>query len=121
MAPLPPRSTVALGRAAEERIARLYVARGFEVIGRNVRVGRLELDLVVARAGLVVVCEVKHRGSADFGHPAAFVDRLKRERVRRATARWLAAREGVVGVRFDVATVLGDPLLGRIELFANAF
>lgn len=117
----PSRSTLALGHDAETRIAALYATHGFVLLGRNIRVGRLELDLVLQRRSLVVVCEVKHRSSADYGHPAVAVDRLKRERVRRAAARWLEEQEGVASIRFDVATVLGDPERGRIELFANAF
>lgn len=115
------RSTVAIGRDAESRVAAHYLARGYALVARNVRLGRLELDLVLRRDALVVVCEVKHRASSHFGHPASSVDRLKRDRVRRATARWLEQSGESAVVRFDVATIVGDPRAGRLTVFESAF
>lgn len=115
------RTTVELGRSAESRVEALYLARGFELVARNVRVGRLEIDLILRRGFLHVVCEVKHRATTDFGDPASAVDRAKQERVRRAAARWLEERAVVGTVRFDVATVVGDPTQGRVTVFANVF
>lgn len=124
MPPSPPNrpaSTVAIGREAEARVAEHYLARGYVVVARNLRVGRLELDLVLRRGSLFVVCEVKHRSTADFGHPAFAVDRFKRDRMRRATARWLERLGEPAVVRFDVVTIVGTPDGGRMTVFEGAF
>lgn len=112
----------ALGRRAEAHVAAMYEARGYDVVARNARVGRLELDLVVRRGGAVVVCEVRARRAGGLVHPAATVDKKKIARVRRATAGFLAA-SGIAGssVRLDVASVVVHPD-GRLEvdLYENA-
>ncbi len=62
-------------------------ARGWEILGRNVRVGRDELDIVAVDPGPpreLVVIEVRWRGSRDFGLPEETVDRRKRTRIRSA-------------------------------------
>lgn len=82
-------------------------SEGFSVIGRNVRAGRLELDVIGQRGALVVVCEVRARSNAQPVHPAQTITRAKLERVRRATAMWLRReRLGRVHARIDAAAVV---------------
>ena len=96
--------------------------RGFSIRGCNVRVGRLELDVIAQRGALVVVCEVRSRSTANPVHPATTIDRKKLERVRRATAIWLRRQSlGHVYVRIDAAAVVFDAPRGepRIEYYEN--
>jgi len=100
-------------------VADWYRRRGFRVVARNWRHGRLgEIDIVALRDDLVVVCEVKTRRSVRFGSPSEAIDHPKRERLRRLAAAWLT-RHDVRGarVRFDVAEVCGP----RIDVIENAF
>ena len=74
-----------LGDAAEERVAEHLQACGWTVLGRNVRMGRYELDLVgldPGPPGALVVVEVRWRAGRDFGLPEETVDHRKRTRVR---------------------------------------
>jgi Holliday junction resolvase-like predicted endonuclease len=60
------------------------------VLARNVRVGRLELDLVAVDPGSpprLVAVEVRSRGRRDFGLPEETVDRRKLARLRSALSR----------------------------------
>lgn len=103
------RANQARGAHGEELAARWYVARGYTVLDRNWRHGRMgELDLVVSWGRrLVVFCEVKTRSSAAFGHPFEAVSPEKLARVRRLGLAWLAERElRGVETRVDVAAVL---------------
>lgn len=77
------------------------------MLDRNVRVGRLELDLVARRDGLVVVCEVRTRASRAFVDPILTIDHKKRERVRRAARGWIA-QHGLsrLEIRLDAASVI---------------
>jgi putative endonuclease len=115
-----PRAT--LGRRAEE-LACAHLSRlGFEIVARNARVGRLELDVIARRGALVVFCEVRSRSSDRLMTPAQSIDPRKVARVRAAAAQWLrAARPGAVQVRFDVASVLFDDPEGRLNYLEGAF
>jgi putative endonuclease len=111
----------ALGAAGEDVVAQWYTDAGYRVLDRNWRCREGELDLVVARPGSVVFCEVKTRRSTAFGSPAEAVTITKQRRLRTLAARWLAdhpearARE----LRFDVASVLATrgiaPVIDVIE------
>lgn len=111
-------------REAESLVAKRLASEGFEIIGRNVRVGRLELDILGRRRDLLVVCEVRSRASRSPVHPAETIDRRKIERIRRATAQWLAQnRPAPRQLRFDAAAVLFDEsgAVARIDYYEDAF
>lgn len=99
-----PRRT--LGAAGEDAVAAWYQAAGYEVLERNWRRREGELDLVLARARVVVFCEVKTRSTDAFGAPVEAITHQKRQRLRVLAAKWLDETKLVVReVRFDVASV----------------
>jgi putative endonuclease len=90
-------TTHALGAEAEALVAAHLSASGWRLLGRNVRVGRLELDIVAVDPGppaRLVAVEVRRRGRTDFGLPEETVDGRKLGRLRAAVARLTA--EGVL-------------------------
>lgn len=108
-----------------ERIADAFCAlKGYEVIDRNVREGRGEIDLVALDRETVVFVEVKFRTGSDRAAPLLAVNRKKREDVARTAARYLSRRAWIGRpVRFDVIGITwgtdGSEL--RVEHVSNAF
>jgi putative endonuclease len=105
------------GRCAEDIAAAYLVARGLELLARNVRCKAGEIDLVCRDGVVLVLIEVRQRTRADFGGALASVARPKRRKLVRA-ARFLlhitpAWRRSIV--RFDVVGIQGDPC-GRHEI-----
>lgn len=75
------------GDAAESLVADRLEAGGWRVLGRNVHVGRRELDLVALDPGppaRLVVVEVRWRSRREFGLADETVDHRKRRRLRNA-------------------------------------
>ena len=99
----------ALGRRAELAVVDYLRALGFSILGQNVRLGPLEIDVVARQGDLVVVVEVRTRGQGSYQRPFESLGRAKRERLRRAVRRlWkerLLGMPGVERVRIDVAAV----------------
>jgi putative endonuclease len=115
---------LARGQRAELAVADYLVASGFAVIGRNVRLGRLELDVVARRGGLIVVVEVRTRGEGSLEGPFESITPAKRARLVRAVERlWrqrLATNPTVERVRIDAAAVTFDGRQTRVEYIAGA-
>ena len=86
-----------LGAAGEERAARWYLAQGYEVVARNWRCRDGELDLILARARTIVVCEVKTRLSRRAGDPLEAVTARKARRLRELADQWLVERGSDLG------------------------
>ena len=99
----------ALGRRAEQVVADYLEAQGFVVLERNLRVGHLEIDLLVRRDDLIAVVEVRCRSPQAWQGPFQSVSAAKRQRLRRAgTIVWqrrFANDLSVSRMRFDVAAV----------------
>lgn len=75
------------GDAAERLVADRLAAAGWAILGRNVHVGRYELDLIALDPGpprMLVAVEVRWRAGRAFGLPEETVDARKRLRVRAA-------------------------------------
>jgi putative endonuclease len=96
-----------------------YRLRGYRILGRNVRAGGVEIDLIVRRGRRLVFCEVKLKQGPGFGDPLEAVDERKRERLRRGVEAWLVAHPEVAGleVAFELAAVRPQ----GIELVGDLF
>ena len=106
------------GRRGEDLAADWYRCHGYEVVARNWRCPIGELDLIVRRGRVLVVCEVKSRRTDTFGPAAAAVGPAKQQRLRRLAAVWLANSRGKwLDVRFDVVAITGD----HLEVIEQAF
>jgi putative endonuclease len=96
---------------------------GFDEVARNWRCRLGELDLVVAREGLLVFCEVKTRSGAGFGGGYEAVTATKQRKLRHLAEAFLASSSlRASSIRFDVASVrlvgMSDP---DVHLFVDAF
>ena len=115
-----PRS--ARGAAGEAATAAWYAARGFRVEARNWRCRAGEIDLVVARGALLVICEVKTRRGHSFGGGFEAVGWEKQCKLRQLAELFLADRAMTPeSVRFDVAGVTSGAHGWTVEVFEDAF
>ena len=106
------------GDKAEGFVVSSLISAGWTILGRNVRVGRDELDLIAIDPGpprSIVVVEVRRRGRRDFGLAEETVDWRKRRALRRAIAALRLAQrlpDGTIlpdlGWRFDFVAVEED-------------
>ena len=100
------RAKDAVGRHGEDVAVAHLRAAGWQVLDRNWRCSRGELDVVALDGSELVAVEVKTRRSARFGSPAEAVTAIKLARLRQLTALWLAAHEvHPCSVRVDVLAI----------------
>jgi putative endonuclease len=121
-----------------ERLAEAHLVRsGYRVLERNHRTRYGELDLIAARTGCVVFCEVRARVASaggepsEFGGPLESIGPAKRRQLRRMAREWLAdSGAGQPGpgapagaFRFDAIGVLlsRDGRLVSLEHVEDAF
>jgi len=118
-------SSARLGRAAESAAAAYLEARGWRLLGRNVRVGRGELDIIARRGPVLAFVEVKARRTRTCGAPEDAVGPEKRRQVARLAELWLGARPwalgGVRDVRFDIVAVDLTTYPAAVRHLAAAF
>ena len=110
--------TQARGRAGEALAIAYLELAGCQVLARNLRLGGVEVDVVVGDGPAQVLVEVKVRGRGDYGGAVAAVDRAKRLRLIQA-ARALEQR-GARAVRIDVVAVDVTPEGATVRHVRNA-
>jgi putative endonuclease len=105
-------STRAIGSHAEDIAADYFTACGLVVLARNLRVGRIEVDLVVRDGPVVALVEVRTRGAASWVRSLDSIDARKRARIRSAGKQlWRErfCRDGSIErMRFDAVSVTFD-------------
>jgi putative endonuclease len=112
----------ARGAGGEAAAAAWYAARGFQVEARNWRCRAGEIDLVVTRRALLVICEVKTRRGDAFGGGFEAVGWEKQRKLRQLAELFLADSAMTPGsVRFDVASVTSGAQGWTVEVFEDAF
>lgn len=103
-----------LGVAGEDA-ACVYLERiGYRITGRNIRKGRLEIDIIAEDENTVVFVEVKTaREGSRFGRPSNAVDFRKRENLRAAARAYfredMGSSAGGRTLRIDVIEVTAAP------------
>ncbi len=100
----PVEDRAALGQWGEDLAARELRRRGYEVIERNQRVGRGEVDLVARQGRTVVLVEVKTRRSGAFGEAREAISTTKARRLV-ALGRRYAQASGATDWRIDVVAI----------------
>jgi putative endonuclease len=110
-------------RDGERAAWETYQRRGYRLVARNWRCPLGELDLVVARDGVLVFCEVKARRSAELGGGHEAVTAAKQHKLRLLAEAFLQVmRPPVSRCRFDVASVAwSGPGTPAVHLFEDAF
>jgi putative endonuclease len=96
------------GRIGEDLAHRYLRSHGRTMVARNDRApsGGGEIDIEAWHGDQLVFVAVNTRAAAEFGEPAAAVDREKRDRVMRAARDYLRRADRV---RFDVVSIVLQP------------
>ena len=103
----------AFARAGEKAAEQSYVEEGFQVLARNFRTRRGEIDLIVAKEGLVVFVEVKARKDGFSGYPLLL--HRQRRRLERAARVFLLGYDDWEELRFDFVLYAHGRVIRRIE------
>lgn len=119
------KTTKESGDEGEEFAAAYLIEKSYEIIERNYRYGKGEIDIVAKDpvTGYTVFIEVKSKKNLEFGDPVYSVTKNKMKQIKRIAELYLYDK-GITEIdcRFDVIAVL---LRGNqkpiIEHYENAF
>jgi putative endonuclease len=99
----------ALGRLAETAVVAYLERQGAAVVATNLRIGRLEIDIVAREGPVILVVEVRTRGPGAWTRGFGSLAGEKRVRIRRAAERLWQRRykndPSAERLRIDAASV----------------
>jgi putative endonuclease len=93
------------GREGEELAAHYLAEKGYEIVERNYRHKRSEIDLIVKKNNWLVFVEVKFRSSDAFGYPEDFVDYKKTRNIMDGAEQYTYDKNWQGNVRYDIVAI----------------
>jgi len=112
------------GKTGEQVAADYLQANGYEIVEKNFRVRRAEIDIIAKFNDVIAFIEVKTRRSNKFGTPAEAVDFHKQNKIILAANAFLQKNNLFdQSCRFDVIEVFASPNVKnwKINHIKNAF
>jgi putative endonuclease len=108
------------GAAGEDRAARYLIGLGWKSLGRNIRNGRGELDIIAMAGGELVIVEVRSRRIGVIAPPETTVGPRKIRQIVKTARKYVGKIAYGGNWRVDVVAVTEDRT-GRfdVELFSN--
>lgn len=97
------------GKDGEKLASRYLEGKGYEILEKNFRYKRGEIDLVAKKEGLLIFIEVKTRSGTGFGYPEEAVDEKKEEMVMDTADQYVYDKNWNGPIRFDIISILLKP------------
>ncbi len=110
-----------LGIWGEEKATNYLLKKGYELVDRNIRFKRYEIDIVLKKRDLLVIVEVKTRNTAEIGEPWRAVTRGKQRQIIEVADNYVKANQIDKEVRFDVVSIVHNSFHTKIEHLEGAF
>jgi len=110
-----------IGDKGEDNAVNFLVANGYEVLQRNYRYGRGEVDIIALKDAIMVFIEVKTRKNAQYGYPETFLSEPQQDRIHLAAEEFVLQKEWQGEIRFDIIAILWDRNEPTLDHFKDAF
>lgn len=107
-----------IGFIYEEKAAEYLANHKVDILEKNYRCRRAEIDIIGMDRDTLVFFEVKYRSGAGMGDPLEAVNRRKRAKIRNAAIHYCAQHQVYdIPMRFDCIGIIGK----EINWIKNAF
>lgn len=110
-----------LGKQGEDIAEHLLQEKGYDILERNWRWRKNEIDLIATKENILVFVEVKSRRDSIFGNPEDAIDMPKIRRTVTAAEAYIKKKKFDGKVRFDVISIVGMKQPFEIKHIEQAF
>lgn len=105
------------GKEGELRAESFLIKKGFEIVERNYRYKRSEIDLIIMKDNWLIFVEVRMRSSVSFGFPEQTIGLAKRKKIMEGAAQYLLEKNWMGNVRYDVVAIQKNEILHFEDAF----
>ena len=109
------------GKKGEELAVDYLLKNNYEIIERNYRFDKAEVDIIARKKDTLAIIEVKARSTTDFGNPQDFVKPKQIQRLVKAVDEYVTQNDLDVEIRFDIIAIVKTGKSYDIEHLENAF
>ena len=110
-----------LGKKGEQLAVDYLLQNGYDIVERNYRFDKAEVDIIAKIKDTLAIVEVKTRSTTDFGNPQDFVKPKQIQRLVKAVDEYVTVNNLDVEVRFDIIAIVKNGNTYYIEHLKDAF
>jgi putative endonuclease len=111
-----------LGRIGENLAVEYLKVKKYQILERNWRYSRSEIDIITKFEGKLIFVEVKTKRTDEYLPPESTVGRIKKRRIIDAANRYMEQINYQDEIRFDIVSILVHGKSGHtITHFEDAF
>ena len=110
-----------LGKKGEQLAVEFLSQNGYEIVARNYRFDKAEVDIIARKLEVLAIIEVKARSTVDFGDPQDFVKPRQIKNLVKAIDEYVTVNNLDVEIRFDIIAIVKEGQDYQIEHLKDAF
>ena len=110
-----------LGKKGEQLAVDFLIENGYDIVERNYRFNKAEVDIIAQKKDVLAIIEVKTRSTTDFGNPQDFVKPKQIKNLVKAVDEYVIVNNLEVDVRFDIIAIVKEEQQFNIEHLEDAF
>lgn len=110
-----------LGKKGEQLAIDFLVNHHYDILERNYRFEKAEVDIIAQKKDVLAIVEVKTRSTTDFGNPQDFVKPKQIKNLVKAVNEYVVENDLDVEVRFDIIAIVKKDKDYDITHLENAF
>jgi len=110
-----------LGKKGEKLAVDFLLDKGYNIVERNYRFDKAEVDIIAQKNQTLAIVEVKTRSTSDFGDPQDFLKPKQIQRIVKAVDEYVLVNNLDVEIRFDIIAIVKENKGFSIEHLENAF
>lgn len=110
-----------LGELGEDLAVEELEKNGYEIVERNWRYKKAEIDIIARKNEVLAIVEVKTRSNDYIGNPQDFVTPKKIKMLVEAVNEYVVSKDLDVEVRFDIIAIIINQNKLTLEHIEDAF
>ena len=110
-----------LGKKGEQLAVDFLLDNGYDIVERNYRFDKAEVDIIAKKNQTLAIIEVKTRSTSDFGDPQYFLKPKQIKRIVKAVDEYVLVNKMDLEIRFDIIAIVKENKGYSIEHLENAF
>jgi putative endonuclease len=109
------------GKKAEDYACEYLIKKKYQILQRNYRFKKSEVDIIAKHRETLIIVEVKARSSNYFGNPQDFIGKKKIQLLVEAVNNYITINNLDIEVRFDIVSILKNNDDFLVEHLEDAF
>lgn len=114
-------NTLELGTLGEQMACDYIRKKDFEIIERNYRFKKNEIDIIAKKYNQLIIIEVKTRQTAEIGEPWKAVTRNKQKQIIQVANYYVQSNKIELETRFDIISIVHNSYRTELTHLEDAF